>query len=109
VARRSIFFIGFVTEYRTGVRMTRFVNLPLEMEVLTLLNVKPAIIVTTKGKDGSLNSAPYSWFSIVDYNPPQALLSSNMKARAICNKKRRISGDFADSIIQEFKLELRLA
>jgi flavin reductase (DIM6/NTAB) family NADH-FMN oxidoreductase RutF len=49
------------------------------MEILTLLNVKPAVIVTTKGKDGSTNAAPYSWFSIVDYDPPRVLLSSNMK------------------------------
>jgi flavin reductase (DIM6/NTAB) family NADH-FMN oxidoreductase RutF len=76
---RSMFFIGFATEYKTGVRMTSFVNLPLEMEALTLLNIKPAVIVTTKGKDGSTNAAPYSWFSVVDYNPPRVLLSSNMK------------------------------
>jgi len=47
--------------------------------VLTLLNLKPAIIITTVGKDGSTNAAPYSWFSIVDYNPPRILFSTNMK------------------------------
>jgi len=55
------------------------VTLPLNKEVLTLLNLKPAVIITTIGKDGSINAAPYSWFSIVDYNPPQILISTNMK------------------------------
>jgi flavin reductase (DIM6/NTAB) family NADH-FMN oxidoreductase RutF len=41
--------------------------------------MKPTVIVTTVGKDGSTNAAPYSWYSIVDYNPPRLLLSSNMK------------------------------
>lgn len=59
--------------------MTNFVTLPASIEVLTLLNVKPTVIVTTVGKDGSTNAAPYSWYSIVDYNPPRLLLSSNMK------------------------------
>jgi flavin reductase (DIM6/NTAB) family NADH-FMN oxidoreductase RutF len=31
------------------------------------------------GKDGSTNAAPYSWFSIVDYNPPRVIFSTNMK------------------------------
>jgi len=55
------------------------VILPLNKEVLTLLNLKPAVIITTVGKDGSTNAAPYSWFSIVDYNPPRILFSTNMK------------------------------
>lgn len=54
-------------------------NLTVNKELLTLLNLKPAIIVTTAGKDGSTNAAPYSWFSIVDYEPPRILLSTNMK------------------------------
>lgn len=41
--------------------------------------MKPTVIITTVGKDGSVNAAPYSWFSIVDYNPPRLLFSSNMK------------------------------
>lgn len=59
--------------------MTNIVTLPPNKELLTLLNLKPAIIITTVGKDGSTNAAPYSWFSIVDYNPPQILFSTNMK------------------------------
>jgi len=59
--------------------VANFISLPIESEVLTLLNLKPAIIITTVGKDGSINAAPYSWFSIVDYNPPQVLFSTNMK------------------------------
>ena len=53
--------------------------MPIESEVLTLLNLKPAVIITTVGKDGSINAAPYSRFSIVDYNPPRVLFSTNMK------------------------------
>ena len=59
--------------------LSNVVTLPLNKEVLTLLNLKPAVIITTVGKDGSTNAAPYSWFSIVDYNPPQVLFSTNMK------------------------------
>lgn len=59
--------------------MANFISLPIGSEVLTLLNLKPAIIITTVGKDGSINAAPYSWFSIVDYNPPQVLFSTNVK------------------------------
>ena len=59
--------------------LVNVVTLPLNKEVLTLLNLKPAVIITTIGKDGSINAAPYSWFSIVDYNPPQILISTNMK------------------------------
>ena len=56
-----------------------FVTLRPDRETLTLLNLKPAVIITTVGRDGSINAAPYSWFSIVDYNPPRVLFSTNMK------------------------------
>lgn len=59
--------------------MVKVVTLPPNKETLTLLNLKPTVIITTVGKDGSTNASPYSRFSIVDYNPPQALLSTNMK------------------------------
>ena len=59
--------------------LANFISLPIGSEVLTLLNLKPAIIIITVGKDGSINAAPYSWFSIVDYNPPRVLFSTNMK------------------------------
>ena len=55
------------------------VTLPTNMEMLTLLNLKPTVIITTVGKDGSTNAAPFSRFSIVDYNPPRALFSTRMK------------------------------
>jgi len=56
-----------------------FVTVFPEREVLTLLNLKPAVLVTTVGKDGSVNAAPFSRFSIVDYNPPRLLFSVNME------------------------------
>ena len=59
--------------------MENVVQLAIDKELLTLLNLKPAVIVTTAGKDGSTNAAPFSWFSIVDYEPPRILLSTNMK------------------------------
>ena len=59
--------------------MANIVTLPANMEVLTLLNLKPTVIITTVGKDGSTNAAPFSRFSIVDYNPPQALFSTRTK------------------------------
>ena len=59
--------------------MANIVTLPANTEVLTLLNLKPTVIITTVGKDGSTNAAPFSRFSIVDYNPPRALFSTRMK------------------------------
>lgn len=59
--------------------LANVVTLPTNMEVLTLLNLKPAVIIATVGKDGSINAAPFSWFSIVDYNPPRVLFSTNMR------------------------------
>lgn len=59
--------------------MANVVTVSPSKEVLTLLNLKPTVIVTTVGKDGSINAAPYTWFSIVDYNPPQVLFSTNLK------------------------------
>ena len=59
--------------------MANIVTLPANMEVLTLLNLKPTVIITTVGKDGSTNAAPFSQFSIVDYEPPRALFSTRMK------------------------------
>lgn len=59
--------------------LVKAVTLPPTIEVLTLLNVKPTVIITTVGNDGSTNAAPFSWFSIVDYNPPQVLFSTNLK------------------------------
>ena len=55
------------------------VCLPINRETLTLLNLKPVVLITTVGNDGSINAAPYTWFTVVDYDPPQVLLSTNMK------------------------------
>jgi flavin reductase (DIM6/NTAB) family NADH-FMN oxidoreductase RutF len=59
--------------------LAKFISLPIGSEVLTLLNLKPAVIITTVRKDGSINAASYSRFSIVDYNPPRVLFSTNIK------------------------------
>ena len=59
--------------------MTNVVPLPINIETLTLLNLKPVVLITTVGKDGSVNAAPYTWFTVVDYNPAQVVLSTNMK------------------------------
>ena len=59
--------------------MANIVTLLANMEMLTLLNLKPTVIITTAGKDGSTNAAPFSRFSIVDYDPPRALFSTRMK------------------------------
>ena len=59
--------------------MANILTLPVNIEVLTLLNLKPTVIITTVGKDGSTNAAPFSRFSIVDYDPPRALFSTRMK------------------------------
>ncbi len=78
-----LFWMSFITCLQSNNKrvcvLASAVTLPTNKEVLTLLNLKPAVIITTVGKDGSINAAPYSWFSIVDYNPPQILLSTNMK------------------------------
>lgn len=69
-------------------------TLPLSREVLTLLNLKPVVIITTIGKDGSINAAPYGWFSIVDYSPPQFLFSCNIKRdtyKNICKTKEFVA------------------
>jgi flavin reductase (DIM6/NTAB) family NADH-FMN oxidoreductase RutF len=59
--------------------LVKAITLPPTSEVLTLLNMKPTVIITTVGNDGSTNAAPFSWFSIVDYNPPRVLFSTNLK------------------------------
>jgi flavin reductase (DIM6/NTAB) family NADH-FMN oxidoreductase RutF len=55
------------------------VNLSIENDVLRLLGFNPVTLITTVGKDGSINAAPHSWVTVVDYNPPQLLFSVNMK------------------------------
>jgi flavin reductase (DIM6/NTAB) family NADH-FMN oxidoreductase RutF len=59
--------------------MSDKVSLPIENDILRLLGFSPVTLITTVGKDGSVNAAPYGWITVVDYNPPQLLFSVNMK------------------------------
>ncbi len=72
-------FITCFGSIERGVCLMNVVSLPIDRETLTLLNLKPVVLITTVGKDGSINAAPYTWFTVVDYAPPQVLLSTNMK------------------------------
>lgn len=72
-------FIICLGSIERGVCLTNVVPLPIIIDTLTLLNLKPVVLITTVGKDGSVNAAPYTWFTVVDYNPPQVVLSTNMK------------------------------
>ena len=54
-------------------------SLPIENDILRLLGFSPVTLITTVGKDGSVNAAPYGWITVVDYNPPQLLFSVNIK------------------------------
>lgn len=78
-------FITCSGSIERGVYLTNVVLLPINKETLTLLNLKPTLLVTTVGKDGSTNAAPYSWFTIADYDPPRFLLSTNMKRHTYRN------------------------
>ena len=55
------------------------VSLPIDNDVLRLLGFTPVTLITTVGKDGSINAAPHGWVTVVDYNPPQLLFSVNTK------------------------------
>lgn len=59
--------------------MTKVASLPITDDVLRLLGFLPVAMITTVGKDGSINAAPYSWVTIVSYDPPQVLFSTNIK------------------------------
>lgn len=59
--------------------MSDKVSLPIENDVLRLLGFSPVTLITTLGKDGSINAAPYGWITVVDYSPPQLLFSVNIK------------------------------
>jgi len=52
-------------------------SLPINDNVLRLLGFNPVTLITTLGKDGSVNAAPHGWVTMVDYNPPQLLFSVN--------------------------------
>lgn len=59
--------------------MSDKVSLHIDNNVLRLLGFNPVTLITTVGKDGSINAAPYGWITVVDYDPPQLLCSVNMK------------------------------
>jgi len=54
-------------------------NLPIDANVLRLLGFNPVSLITTIGRDGSVNAAPHGWVTVVDYDPPQLLFSVNIK------------------------------
>lgn len=54
-------------------------SLPIDKGALQLLGFNPVTLITTVGKDGSINAAPHGWVTVVDYNPPQLLFSVNIK------------------------------
>jgi flavin reductase (DIM6/NTAB) family NADH-FMN oxidoreductase RutF len=55
------------------------VSLPIADNVLRLLGFNPVTLITSVDKEGAVNTAPHGWVSIVDYNPPQLVLSVNVK------------------------------
>jgi flavin reductase (DIM6/NTAB) family NADH-FMN oxidoreductase RutF len=59
--------------------MSDKVSLHIDNNVLRLLGFSPVTLITTVGKDGLINAAPYGWITVVDYDPPQLLCSVNMK------------------------------
>jgi len=67
--------------------LAKVVHLPITDDVLRLLGFLPVAIITTVGKDGSINAAPYSWVTIVSYDPPQVLFSTNIKRDTYKNIK----------------------
>ena len=54
-------------------------SLPIDNDILRLLGFNAVTLITTIGKDGSINAAPHGWVTVVDYNPPQLLFSVNIK------------------------------
>ena len=59
--------------------MTNVARLPITDDDLRLLGFLPVAMITTVGKDGSINAAPYSWVTVASYDPPQMLFSTNIK------------------------------
>jgi flavin reductase (DIM6/NTAB) family NADH-FMN oxidoreductase RutF len=59
--------------------MSDKVSLLIDNDTLRLLGFSPVTLITTVGKDGSINAAPHSWVTVVDYDPPQLLFSVNIK------------------------------
>lgn len=59
--------------------MTNAISLSIDDDILRLLAFGPVTLITTVGKDGSTNAAPHSRSAVVDYNPPQILISVRTK------------------------------
>jgi len=59
--------------------LTNVFSLTIDADTLRLLGFSPVTLITTVGKDGSTNAAPHSRYTIADYNPPQILVSVDMK------------------------------
>lgn len=59
--------------------MSAKVSLPIKDNILRLLGFNPVTLITTVSKASAVNAAPHGWVSVVDYNPPQLLLSVNQK------------------------------
>lgn len=59
--------------------MTNVVELSLNDDILRLLSFCPVTLITTVGKNGSTNAAPHSRSTIASYNPPQIIISVNVK------------------------------
>jgi flavin reductase (DIM6/NTAB) family NADH-FMN oxidoreductase RutF len=55
------------------------VSILIDSDILRLLGFSPVTLITTVGKNGSINAAPHGWVTVVDYNPPQLLFSVNTK------------------------------
>lgn len=54
-------------------------GLLVDDEILRLLGFGAVTIITTVGRDGSVNTAPHSWVTVVSYDPPQLLFSVNIE------------------------------
>lgn len=71
--------------------------MPIENDILRLLGFTPVTLITTVGKDGSINAAPHGWVTVVDYNPPQLLFSVNIKHDTYRNVME--TGEFVINIL----------
>lgn len=59
--------------------LTNVVDLAIDDDTLRILGSAAVTLITTAGKDGSVNAAPHSRAMVADYNPPQVLISVNTK------------------------------
>ena len=59
--------------------MSNKVSLRIDNDLLRLLGFNLVALITTMGRDGSINAAPHAWVTVVDYDPPQLLFSVNIE------------------------------